>query len=287
MFDGEPCTGIATTRRVERAIFGRILGTTLGLFVLVAGASVLAQYPSTLMYMSRGDRSEGLAAEPKSASAMALISALADVKPRETFNEWPEGLRLRFYFPKGESPPSIRVRQLRSLAGYYVLDNVTPPKPWAPGAVNEFPWKPDIIAKIYDYQVGAAKRPEIGKADWFAGLGVVVSLGRAAAPGDRQSLVIAPAAVHYSDQPLEVLNYLFTFRTNAAAKVSGDILNSANDRVFSALEYQVTAGSPFTVKWPITNQPDGWYRLVLDASLAGQLQMVVRFYHKRSLPVTK
>ncbi len=130
----------------------------------------------------------------------------------------------------------------------------------------------------------ASRREAVTKDDWLAGLGVVVGLGDEGAPATRSSMVVAPATFHHSDQPLDVSGYLFTFRTNASAIVTGSVLSAANTEVLSGMRYETSPGSPFTVKWSVANQPEGWYRLVLNASLAGQPQIVVRFFHTRSLP---
>jgi hypothetical protein len=257
------------------------------LILLALAAPLLAQYPPTLMYMSRGDRSEGLAAEPKSADAIVLISAVADAKQRPSYGDWPASLRLRFYLPRDERRAQVKVRQLRALTGYDVLDSVAPRSPWLAGVVNEFPWPTDVIARVYDFQVPTSRREAVTKDDWLAGLGVVVGLGDADAPAVRQSLSVAPAALHHSNQTVDVSGYLFTFRTNAPASVTGSVLSAANVDVLSGLRYDATSGSPFTVKWSAGDQPEGWYRLVLNASLAGQPQIVVRFYHKRLLSGAK
>jgi hypothetical protein len=270
---GGPC------RAVWRAL-------CLALVVATAGGALLAQqYPKNLVYQPRGNRAEGLAAAPKTDSSVVLVSALADVSPHSPITEWPQNLRLRFFYPPGERPPVLRVRQLRSNTGYYVMDSVTPSAPWATGAVNSFAWGTSIASQVYDFQVPAAQREKTSKSAWLSGLGVVVTLGTGGAAGQLQRLTVAPAAFEHSDGPLSVANYLFSFRTNEAAVVSGSIVNANDKPVLSGLNYSVTAGSPFTVRWTAAGSPDGWYRLVLDVSFAGQQpQVAVRFYHKRALP---
>jgi hypothetical protein len=254
--------------------------------IVLAATAVFAQYPPSLSYMSRGDWKEGLEAEPKSADAIVLLSVIADVKPTETYVKWPERFRVRYYLPKEESRAQMTVRQIRSLSGYYKLDNVDPKKiaPVA-GTVNEFTWPSNVISRIYDYQI-AKNSTTLTRDNWMAGLGVLVSLGDAR-PAGRQTLTVAPAALHHSNGPLQVVNYLLTFRTNAPAQVTGVIQDADKQTVLSGLRYDVTAGSPFTVRWPVGAQPEGWYTLLLDASLKGQPQMVVRFYHRRSLATPK
>lgn len=251
-----------------------------------SGALMAQQYPRSLAYQPRGNRAEGLAAAPKSDSAIVLVSAVADATPRSPTTDWPQTLRLRFFYPTGEQSPILRVRQLRSNTGYYVMDRVTPTPPWAAGAVNSFSWGTSVASQAYDFQVPPVQREKNPKGDWLAGLGVVVTLGSGGSAGQLQRLTVAPATFEQGDGPLRVASYLFSFRTNEAAIVTGSIVNDVSSQpVLSGLNYTVTAGSPFTVRWPAASTPDGWYRLLLDVAFAGQQpQVAVRFYHKGTFP---
>jgi len=256
----------------------------IALLMIASAISVALaqQYPTTLQYLPRGDRSEGLVAAPKSAAAMVLVSAVAKlaVAP-EPLPEWPESLHLRFYLPRDGASPSVRIRQLSSFAGYYQMDSVVPAKPWVSGAVNDFTWNRDVIAGIYDYQAARAGHGIRTKDLWLAGLGIVVSLGPSGAEGGLQNLTVAPALLDYSNRrPLSTSRYEFTFRTNAAARVTGAIRSPSNTEVLAGINYQVTSGDPFTIKWDLKNTPpEGWYRLMLETSFEGQPQFIVRFYH--------
>ena len=288
MSDWLPSTSIATRNPIEHGLTGRVCCLALGLFVLAAAAVVHGQYPATLIYQARGDRSEGLVAEPKSADAVILVSALADVKPHETYDQWPKALRLRFYLPKDQRNAHVAVRQIPSPRGYYTLDNVETPKPWVAASVNEFQWPADVIARVYDFQIPANRRTTVTKDDWMTDLGVVVTLGDDKRAPFSQNVAVAPAALFSSSQPLEVVAYQFTFRANAPADVTDSIVSSSNSRVFSDAPRTAIANSPFTVRWPVGCQPEGWYQLVMDASFKSaptrpSQQWVVRFYHKPSL----
>ena len=273
---------------LERLCAAGVIGVVAAC-VLVSAPVALAQYqPPTLAFMSRGDRNEGLVTEQKSAEDIRLLSAVAEVKAREKYTEWPGALRLRFYLPKEQSAAHLTVRQIPSPKGYYMLGGVTPSKPWAVAAVNEYRWPTTVISSVYEYQIPAARRAEFTKDDWMTDLGVVVALGNAEEVSTRQRVEVAPAALFHSDQPLDVAAYQFTFRTNAAAAIQDSILSSANNRMFSGPARNVTAGRPFTVRWPITGQPEGWYQLSLDVKFTGvqngqSQQRVVRFYHRPSL----
>jgi hypothetical protein len=280
----------ASLGHVNRLCAAGVVGVlSVATWILVSSSTALAQYqPATLAYMSRGDRSEGLVTEQKSAEDIRLLSALVDVKRRETYNEWPAALRLRFYLPNQQSAAHVTLRQIPSPKGYYMLGNLTPPKPWTAASINEYRWPTTVISRVYEYQVPTARRTEFTKEDWMADLGVVVTLGEAEDAAVRQKVDVAPAALFHSDQPLEVAAYQFTFRTNAPATVTDSILSGANERVISNPDRAVTAGRPFTVRWPVSGQAEGWYQLTLDVRFTGgtdgkSQQRVVRFYHRRSL----
>lgn len=267
---------------------GRALVVGAVIVCLSAPLVLAQQYPATLAFMSRGDRREGLVTEPKSAEDVRLLSAVAEVKARDTYTEWPGALRMRFFLPRNHTTAQVTIRQIPAPRGYYLLADVKPAKPWSPAAVNEFRWPTDVIAKVYEYQIPPARRTTFTKDDWMTELGVVVALGPAEDVSVRQKIEVAPAALHHTDQPFDVIAYQFTFRTNAPADVSDSIISSANARVTSIRLRTVTAGRPFTVRWPVSGQPEGWYQLSLDLAFEGAAgersqQRVVRFYHKPSL----
>jgi hypothetical protein len=278
------------TKRFARVDDGLRAGAAI-VALLGSLSAVLAQ-PATLAYMSRGDRREGLVTEEKSAEDIRLLSAIAEVKARDRYADWPGALRLRFFLPKNAAAAHVTVRQIPSPKGYYLLGDVTPPKPWSAAAVNEFRWPIDLIAKVYEYQIPSARRATFTKEDWMTDLGVVVALGGKDDVFVRQQIEVAPAVVFHSDQPLDVVGYQFTFRTNAPAEVSDSIVSSSNTPVSSVQQRTATAGRPFTVRWQVSGQPEGWYQLSLDLTFGGRTegrsqQRLVRFYHVPSLSRAK
>ena len=259
------------------------------LLAFVTPIAVHAQlYPPTLMYQLRDKKwSEGLQAEPKSAEALALVSAIADVQSRETYLQWPNSFQLRFFLPRAEQDAGVTIRQITSPRGYYRLDNVTPPAPWKPGSVNDYQWPSTVIAGVYEFQVPERDRTTFTRDDWMADLGVVVSVGDAAATAGRQELTVSPAALFHSTAPRDITAYLFTWRSNAPAGITYSILSSTNARVFTGPARTADANSPFTIRWPVAGQAEGWYRLVIDASFTNadgrSQQWIMRFYHRPSL----
>jgi hypothetical protein len=140
---------------------------------------------------------------------------------------------------------------------------------------------------VYDFQVPERDRTTFTKDDWIADLGVVVALGDAPAAAGRQEMTVSPAALFHATAPLDVAAYQFTWKSNAPAEIAYSILSSSNARVFAGPARTADANSPFTIRWPVAGRPEGWYRLVIDASFTNaegrSQQWIVRFYHRPSL----
>jgi hypothetical protein len=101
-------------------------------------------------------------------------------------------------------------------------------------------------------------------------------------------MTVAPAALFHSSQPRDVGAYLFTFRPSASAEVKETFLSEASKRATPLNPRPVDANSTFTTKWISSDQPEGWYRLILDVSFKSApaspaQQWVVRFYHRPTL----
>ena len=229
-------------------------------------APLAAQYDPELQYQDRGDRHEGLRPKPVSGYDIALLSARVDY--RKAAEGWPEELRLRFYLPRPEEV-FVTVRQLRPKSTYYWLDQVTPREAWRPGAFNDYTWPTATVLK---------RLPRVTVDD----LGAVVRLEREQ-PGRREQ--VAPAVLYDADAPAEVPGYRFSLKTNGTAQVTCKIYRDQTE-VFARPQRRERAGSPFTVRWASTGQPDGWYRLVVSGyfeSDNSQLDKEIAFYHRARL----
>jgi hypothetical protein len=257
----------------------------LALLVLAGSPVWVQQIPSTLKPMPRegGRYREGLVLEPRNDQTIALVSALVILKQPETFDNWPKLLHLRFFVPPDQSLPSIRIRQFRSYNGYYVLEGVKPVQPWKPGAVNDFSWPSDVMAQTYEWQSKWAGSAPGTTAQWVRDLAIVVRLGGDGPVISGERNVVAPAALHYSDVPMEVAAYRFAFTTNAPATVKASIASDGGGKALTQESYDAVPGGLSNVVWSAAENPAGWYMLRLDASFPGNPQMVVRFYHRRSL----
>lgn len=240
-----------------------------------------ADWGATLDYQRRGSHREGLQRDPRTGDALRLISAVADVVPRETFREWPSNLRVRFYLPDGTQQPDLRIRQITSPLGYYALDSVER-HPWKSGSVNEFQWSAGVMASVYDLQYPQSSSA-VSREDWLAQLGVIVHLEP---PRAGQTETVAPATLYHSAAPLTTQAYAFSFRTNAAAMITAEVVGPGSRQVYTRPSLRVDGGSPYTLRWaPPAPADEGWYSVVVDAAFeSGRTQQqVVRFYHRRSL----
>jgi hypothetical protein len=254
----------------------------------MVSAAMSAQQPNwsaELRHQRRGTHSEGLETDFKTNAAIRLISAIADVKPREAYTQWPGSLRVRFYLPKAVNGPAtlvpdVRIRQTVSPRGYYALDSVQK-QTWVIGDFNEYLWPSDTMARVFDYQYPPGSAA-VSRDKWIADLGVVVRLSpnRPAQQSER----VAPALLYHENKPSDVVAYQFSFRTTAPADVTSAIQYGQSE-VFTQPARSVDGGSAFTVRWaPATTHEEGWYALTVDAEFqAGYTQaQVVEFYHKRS-----
>lgn len=257
----------------------------LALLVLASSPVWVQQIPSTLKPMPRdgGRYREGLVLEPRSDQAIALVSALVTLKQPETFDDWPKSLRLRFFVPPDQPGPSIRIRQFRSYNGYYVLEEVKPVQSWKPGAVNEFSWPSDVMSRAYEWQSKWAGSALGTRAQWVRDLAIVVRLGADGPVISGERNVVAPAALYSSDIPAEVAAYRFAFTTNAPVTVKASIAPDGGAKALMQESYDAVPGGLSNVVWAAAAHQAGWYTLRLDASFPGHPQMVVRFYHRRSL----
>lgn len=233
------------------------------------GEGLSVQYDPILQYGPRGDHYEGLRAVPVGGSDIALLGAHVDY--REDSSEWPQSLHLRFYLPPDEESVHVTVRQLRSRSTYYWLDRVLPSAPWAPGNTNEFTWATaPVLARLSSLTLDD--------------LGAVIRLRR---PDPGTEEFIAPTVLYHSKAPTEVVGYRFTLKTNARARITCRFYRTGSDSlVHERAQNWERAGSPFTVRWNSTAQPDDWYRLVISGYFANDNTPVhkeINFYHRASL----
>jgi len=257
----------------------------LTLLFVLASHPVLVQLPSTLARQLRdsGRYREGLILEPKNDNALTLVSALATVTQTDAFADWPKTLSLRFFIPRDQQTAFVRLRQFRSRNGYYVLDEVASSLiKWKPGALNEFSWPADVMAGVYNYQLSRAPDSVGSKTEWLGDIGMVVRLDADGPIISGGSSIVAPAVLRTSTQAAQVTGYRFGFTTNASTTVQASITADAGGAPLLKQSLTAVGGGLSTIIWTV-GQDDGWYRLLLTADFPGQPQMVVRFYHRRTL----
>jgi hypothetical protein len=262
------------------------LCATLTLLLVVTTHPVLVQVPSTLARQPRdsGRYREGLILEPKNDNALTLVSAIAMTTATNILDDWPKVLSLHFFIPPDQQKAHVTLRQFRSRNGYYMLDEVASSLTnWKPGALNDFSWPADVMAGVYNYQLSRAGDSVGSKAEWLGDIGMVVRLDADGPIISGGSSIVAPAILRSSTQSAEVVGYRFGFTTNASTAVQASITADAGGAPLLKQSPAAVGGGLTTIIWTVNGQADGWYRLLLTADFPGQPQMVVRFYHRRTL----
>jgi len=250
---------------------GRRWGIWLLLIGLIPGFAAGAD---PYAYKPRGDRSEGILAQPVSGNDIVLISArAAPVGGPAT----PERMRLSFYLPEQEAV-QVTVRELDN-RNYYWMDDVRPPKPWRAGRINSFVWPTrDVLLHLYRQQ---DEEKRLTTAD----LGALVRLSNTGPPSARER--VAPAILSGDGRPVTPERYLFTFKSNLPARLTCALFPSSGQNVLWSKTFKrVSAGQPFTCQVPLRRLRRGDYRLELDGYSLDTNKPVrrqVRFFHDGDL----
>jgi len=224
-------------------------------------------------YMSRGDRSEGILAQPVSGDDIALISArVAPVGG--SAGSVSERMRLTFYLPE-QGSVQVTVRELDNRF-YYWMDKVRPSESWRPGRTNSFRWQTrDVLQWLY----GRGLKPD--------DLGAIVRLSETGAPSARER--VAPALLAGDDRPVAMERYLFTFKSNLMARLTCSLYPDPGTNVlWSKHFFRVSAGRPFTCEVPLgeVKLRGGDYRLEVDGyslDTNAPVRQQVRFFHSPDL----
>lgn len=222
-------------------------------------------------YADRGDRSEGILAQPVSGDDITLISArVAPVGGPA--GSAPERMRLTFYLPE-KGPVHVTVRELDNRF-YYWMDKVRPPGSWQPTRANSYRWPTrDVLQWLYDRGL----KPDE--------LGAIVRLADTGAPSARER--VAPALLSGDDGPVTPQSYLFTFKTNLTAQLDCSLYpDTEQGAVWSKTFTRVGAGRPFTCQVPLSALKRGDYRLEVDGyslDTNAPLRQQVRFFHSPDL----
>lgn len=213
-------------------------------------------------YQDRGDRCEGVLAQPVASFDIELLSAMAF---HETVSSLPEHFNLKFYLPTVEKV-YITVRELEQDT-FYRLDDVR--RSWRQGA-NDYQWSTkDALQRISGLKLD--------------NLGVLIRLG-GNEPRSREQVV--PAIFYHQAPPASLSKYVFTFETNADAKLKYHLLQGETSILTQDLGIQ-QGGKPFQVRWENPSAKEGSYELVVEGVFVRDntpVHQSVRFYHK---PVLK
>jgi hypothetical protein len=232
------------------------------LFILGCVPYALAEMH--LQYRNRGDRYEGIKPRPVSGYDIELISARVDYK--EEVVQMPEWLKVNFYLHR-PSQVHVIVREL-DYKYYYWLDKVQPSKPWRAGFSNMFGWSTrDVIQQLDMLQV--------------YDLGVVARLER---PEPSKVERVAPVILYYSQLPMTIDAYLFTFKISGDARLTCAIYKEGgSEPLFTRFFRRQRGGQPFTVRWPSSTAGEGFYKLVVGGYFLDTndpIEQTVSFYHQ-------
>ena len=221
-----------------------------------------------IQYQNRGNRYEGIKSRPVSGYDIELISARVDYK--EKTEQVPKWIKVKFYL-KAASKVYLTVREL-DYKYYYWMDKVQLSKIWAQGFDNIFEWPTDVVIQQLD---------EIN----MYSLGVVVRL-KNPKPGMVEQ--VAPVILYHSNVPTTIEGYLFTFKTNAEARLTCSIYQAGEaNPVFTCTFRRQRAGRPFTVRWNSSLAQEGPYLLHITGYFLKTndfIDQTVRFFHQ---PVVK
>lgn len=237
------------------------------LFALFTWTSFAAAQ-THMQYQDRGNRYEGIKSRPVSGYNIELISARVDYK--EKTEQVPKRFKVKFYLEKA-SKVYLTVREL-DYKHYYWMDKVQLSKVWAQGFDNTFEWPTEVVIQRLD---------EIN----MYSLGVVARL-KNPKPGMVEQ--VAPVILYHSHVPSTIEGYLFTFKTNAEARLTCSIYKAGEtDPVFTSTFRRQRAGRPFTVRWNSSLAQEGPYQLLITGYLLktnDSIDQTVRFFHQ---PVVK
>jgi hypothetical protein len=221
-----------------------------------------------MQYQDRGNRYEGIKSRPVSGYNIELISARVDYK--EKTEQMPKWFKVKFYLKKA-SKVYLTVREL-DYKHYYWMDKVQLSKVWAQGFDNIFEWPTDVVIQQLD---------EIK----MYSLGVVVRLKN---PKPSMAEQVAPVILYYSHVPTTIEGYLFTFKTNAEARLTCSISKASEaGPVFTRTFRRQRGGRPFTVRWNSSLAQEGPYQLLITGyflETSDFIDQTVRFFHQ---PVVK
>lgn len=222
-----------------------------------------------VQYQQRGNRYEGVRAEPISGSVRLLSARIVDgAAPRSPAQDrsaaWEPQAVLRFYLPRA-GDLSVAVRQINPGSTYYVMDRVV--AQWTVGRDNEYTWPTEPVLR---------RLADVTPDD----LGALVLLEPDAHPNDEQ---ILPVSLFSSATP-SAKSYRFTFTTSGRARVEATITDGAT-RVGHREPLWEDEGSPFVIDWsPSSSAREGWYRLILRGQFedGANLDRAMHFYHRAS-----
>jgi hypothetical protein len=230
------------------------------IIVLLFAMHIPLVHADELDYQNRGDRWEGIKAQPVSGQDIELLSALVD--HRENWKHLPSNCKLKLYLQNAVDV-DIEVQELRP-KHFYKMDRVVPKTAWQQG-FNDFQWlTSDVIAPL------KLKMTTLG------------IVARLAARSDAEH--VAPVIFYHATPPTAINGYLFAFKIGGSAKLKYAIYQGKHQTplIKDDLGKQFV-GEPFVIYWDSRNAQAGAYELIVDGYFLNNnepIHQVVHFYHQ-------
>jgi len=249
------------TKWKQKLFYSQFVSAVI-VFLLSGCFSVWAN--TSLSYQNRGDRYEGIKAEPISGFHIELVSVLAHYQEKTA--KMPDSLKLSFYLPT-TSDVYVTVRELDN-QHYYWMDRLRPQKAWQAG-FNHFSWSTKaVLAPLH-------RQTKLAMYD----LGVVARIGSNKPLKEER---VAPVIFFHNQLPKKVNHYLFAFKTNSEARVQCSLFKQ-DQLVTSKSVYKAHADRPVVHRWDASTATAGYYKLLIKGYFMNSSQPIykaIHFYHQ-------
>lgn len=233
----------------------------------------LAEGDDPLAYRDRGDRHEGVRLKPITGEDLELLAVIAEGElGGSDLGTAEDQVSVRFFLPRHDTV-FLTVREPEPPRYFYWLDQVEPREPWRPSTTNTYSWSRSEVLDPLGLEPGT--------------LVPLVRLGEREAGAREQ---VAPAWLGRDSGSLRVASYRFLFKTNAAARLEGHIVDPEGHQlsITSSCGERFRPAATCTLRWiPDADQAAGHYRLSLRGHfLADNTPLVrqVEFFHTPSWP---
>lgn len=235
----------------------RLLTILLTIVIFLSGSISKESFE----YKKRGNREEGIRAVGIGAPNLELLSFVAHKEK----TKWDADiiLRIRFFLPKVSSF-YITAKELR-VRKFYIMKPLQ--HKWPSGWHEFSPWPTKDVLKPLGISLDD--------------LGIVGKLNR-----DRiGSGEIAPLIIYHSSMPSQVNKYTLHFLPRDNLKRMEYRLYKVYPETLVAQQriMMLSGGSPFSITLDLSNQNEGYYKLIMDGKFKNRVggpQRTYYFFHK-------